>query len=41
MQDGAIDCCLAALKFVPDWFVKSKMLENFHDPLLINDDNPF
>ena len=27
--DEAVDVCLAALKFIPNWFVKSKMLENF------------
>ena len=41
MWDEAADGCLAALKFVPDWFVKSKMLEKLHDPLLTNDDKPF
>ena len=41
MQDEAADGCLASLKFLPDWFVKSKMLEKFHDPLHTNDDNPF
>ena len=25
MCDKAVDDCLAALKFVPDWFVTSKM----------------
>ena len=38
MCDKAVDDCLAALKFIPDWFVTSKMLEKFHDALLINDD---
>ena len=32
---------MSALKFVPDWFVTSKMLEKFHDALLTNDDIPF
>ena len=27
MCDGAVDDCLAALKFVPDWFVTSKMIK--------------
>ena len=36
--DEAVDDCLAALKFIPDWFVTSKILEMFHDPLLANDD---
>ena len=38
MCDKAVDDCLAALKFIPDWFVTIKMLEKFHDALLINDD---
>ena len=28
MCDEAVNDCLAALKFIPDWFVTSKMLEN-------------
>ena len=27
MCDKAVDDCLAALKFVPDWFVTSKMVK--------------
>ena len=27
MYDEAVDNCLAALKFIPDWFVTSKILE--------------
>ena len=27
MCDKAVDVCLAALKFVPDWFVTSKMIK--------------
>ena len=27
MCDKAIDACMPALKFVPDWFVMNKMLE--------------
>ena len=27
--------CLAALKFIPDWFVASKTLEKFHDSLIL------
>ena len=38
MCDKAVDDCLAALKFIPDWFVTSTMLEKFHDALLANDD---
>ena len=33
----AVDNCLEALKFIPDWFVASKILEKFHDALLSND----
>ena len=33
----ALDNCLTALKFIPDWFVASKMLEKFHDSLHAND----
>ena len=29
MCDEAIDDCLAALKFIPDWFVASKILKKF------------
>ena len=29
MCDEAIDDCLAALKFIPDWFVTCKMIKNF------------
>ena len=29
MCDEAVDDCLAALKFIPDWFVASKMLKKF------------
>ena len=28
MCDEAVDDCLAALKFIPDWFVTSKMIRN-------------
>ena len=28
MCDNAVDDCLAALKFVPDWFVITKMIKN-------------
>ena len=34
----AVNDCLGALKFIPDWFVTSKMIEKFHDALLANDD---
>ena len=35
--DEAVDDYLVALKIISDWFVTSKMLENFCDALLIND----
>ena len=34
--DKAVDDCLTALKFIPDWCVTSKMFENFHDALNVN-----
>ena len=33
MCDEAVDNCLAALKFIPDWFVTSKMLEKLDNAL--------
>ena len=41
MCDEAKDDCLAPLKFIPVWFVTSKMLEKFHDALNANDDTLF
>ena len=38
MCDEAVDDCLAALKFIPDWFVTSKMVENVDIVLHANDD---
>ena len=38
MCDEAVDDCLAALKFIPDWFGTSKVLEKFHNAFLANDD---
>ena len=32
------DDCLTALKFIPDWFLTSKMPKKFHDAILANDD---
>ena len=29
MCNEAVGDCLAALKFVPDWFVTNEMIENF------------
>ena len=33
MCDKAVDDCLAALKFVPDWFVTSKMIKKLFTAL--------
>ena len=38
MCHEAFDYFLAALKFTPDWFVRSKLFETFHGALLANDD---
>ena len=38
MCDEAVDDCPAGLKFIPDWFVTSKMLEKFDNTLHSNDD---
>ena len=38
MCDETVDNCLAALKFIPDWFVKSKLLETFDNVLHANHD---
>ena len=40
-SDEAVNDCLVALKFIPDWIVTSKTLEKFHDALLANDDYSF
>ena len=37
MCDKAVDNFLSALKFVPDWFVKSKMIKNPDDAIFSND----
>ena len=37
MFEEGVDDCLAALKFIPDSFVTSKMLEEFDKDLLAND----
>ena len=38
--DEAVDDCQAVLKFIPDWFAASKMLEklnnDLHDSFLLN-----
>ena len=41
MFDEAGDDCAAASKFIPDWFVTSKILENFDKALQANDDTFF
>ena len=38
MCDEAVDDCLKALKFAPDWFATSKMLERSDDALNASDD---
>ena len=43
MCDNAVDSCLLALKFVPDWFVTSKMIEKrdsavFYNDYIVSDD---
>ena len=38
MCDKAVDDCLAAVKFIPDWFVTSKMLKKFDNTSLANGD---
>ena len=38
MCDEAADDCLAALKFIRDWFVSRKMLKKFDNALHSNDD---
>ena len=38
MCDGAVDDCLAVLKFIPDWYVTSKILKNFDNALHANVD---
>ena len=38
MLDEAVDDCLAAIKFIPDWFVTSNILQKFDNALYANDD---
>ena len=38
MCDEAVDDCLSALKFVPDWFLTAKMIKKLHETLFTNDD---
>ena len=37
MCDKAVDDFLPALKFVPEWFVTSKMIKNLDNALFAND----
>ena len=37
MCDKAVDNFLSALKFVPDWFVTSKMIKNLDDAIFSDD----
>ena len=37
MCDNAVDSCLQALKFVPDWFVTSKVIEELDSAVFSND----
>ena len=37
MCDEAVDSCLLALKFVPDWFVMNKVVEKLHSALFSYD----
>ena len=38
IHDEPVDDCLAALEFIPAWFVKSKMLGKSYKTLFANDD---
>ena len=37
MCNEAVDDSLAALKLIPDWFVKSKMVKRLYTPLCADD----
>ena len=39
MCDEAVDDCLAALKFIPDWIVTNKMLQKLDNALHANDED--
>ena len=41
MCDKAVDACLPALKFIPDWFFINKMLEKLDDIIFFNDNIVF
>ena len=38
MCDKAVDDFPSALKFVPDWFVTSKIIKKLHNALFLDDD---
>ena len=38
MCDEAVDGCLTALKFVPDWFVTNKIIKNLYSALFVDGD---
>ena len=38
MHDKTVDACLPALKFVPNWFVKNKMLKKRNNVVFSIDD---
>ena len=38
MYQETVDDCLAALKFIPDWFVTSEMYEKFNNAFHANAD---
>lgn len=39
--NDAVNYCLAALKFISNWFFISKMFQMIQDALLANDDTLF
>ena len=41
MCDKTVDYCLAALKFVPDWFVTSKMIKRLFTALYAHENTLF
>ena len=38
MCDEDFDDCLVALEFIPNWLVRSNILESFYEVLFANDD---
>ena len=41
MCDKAVGACLPALRLVPDWFIRNKMLEKHDNVAFTNDDIDF